>query len=142
MFTENYMNGLLNEAIRNDPALCPNGCGRSYKGIHRKGILKHHLIYTCGVNPQFKCIICKKQFRHNHMNQLVNEASKYDPAICLNHCGQSNKSIQHKDHLKYHLIYVYGVTPQFKCTICQKQLRQRQNLNYHMAIAHSLLPIE
>lgn len=56
---------LLNEAIENDPALCPNGCGRSYKGVYRKQNLKHHMIYVCGVNPQFKCTYCQKQLRHN-----------------------------------------------------------------------------
>lgn len=57
---------LLNEACESDPASCPNGCGRSYTGPERKGILKTHLIYSCGVNPKFKCKICSKQLRHKH----------------------------------------------------------------------------
>lgn len=51
---------LLNQASRYDPAYCPNGCGRSYKGIWRKNNLKNHLIRACGVDPQFKCPLCKK----------------------------------------------------------------------------------
>lgn len=59
---------LLNEAITNNPAFCPNGCGHSYRGSvrRRKYNLKQHLIYVCGVKPQFKCAICQKRIRHRH----------------------------------------------------------------------------
>lgn len=57
---------LINEAIKNDPALCPNGCGRSYKGTERKHNLKKHLIYACGVNPKFQCLICFRKFVRKH----------------------------------------------------------------------------
>lgn len=50
MFAENNEIGLLNEAIKNDPELCPNDCGSSYRGIHHKGFLN---IYPCGVNSQY-----------------------------------------------------------------------------------------
>lgn len=60
---------LLNKASENDPAFCPKGCGRSYKGTTRKGNLKKHLMYVCGVGPQFNCTICQKQLRHNNSLQ-------------------------------------------------------------------------
>lgn len=60
---------LLNKASRNDPAFCPNGCGRSYKGPERKGNLKKHMMYACGVNPQFNCMFCSKQLRYKHSLQ-------------------------------------------------------------------------
>lgn len=66
IFSDNDMtelNKILNKAVVNDPALCPNGCGRSYKGAVRRSNLKQHLIYACGVNPQFTCNICQKQMR-------------------------------------------------------------------------------
>jgi len=57
----NYMN----KTFEKDPLFCPNGCGRSYKGANRKNNLKHHLNYACGINPQFQCTVCQKQFRKN-----------------------------------------------------------------------------
>jgi len=59
----------LTEACENDPAFCPNGCGRSYKGQERKGSLKKHMMYSCGVHPQFKCIFCSKQLRYKQTLQ-------------------------------------------------------------------------
>lgn len=53
------MKKFLNIASRCDPAFCPNGCGRSYKGTERKSNLKRHLKYSCGKNPKFKCIVCQ-----------------------------------------------------------------------------------
>lgn len=64
MFSEK--NKSLNEACENNPAFCPNGCGRSYKGSERKKSLKKHMIYTCGVNPQFTCVFCPKEFRYKN----------------------------------------------------------------------------
>lgn len=63
------MTKLWKMAIADDPALCPNGCGRSYKGNERKYHLKRHLIYACGVNPQFECTLCPKQFRYKQSLQ-------------------------------------------------------------------------
>lgn len=63
IFSENNMLGILNKACNNDPAICPNACGHSFRGTERKGNLKKHLLYTCGVNPQFKCIVCHKRMR-------------------------------------------------------------------------------
>jgi len=60
------MNELLNKASKNDPAICPNGCGHEYRGVDRKRNLKKHIIYACGVNPQFQCIICFKKFARKH----------------------------------------------------------------------------
>lgn len=43
---------------------CPNDCGHSYKGTYRKKNLKRHLMFECGVEPQFQCPICQKRFSH------------------------------------------------------------------------------
>lgn len=37
-------------------------CGRLYKGKFRKSSLRRHLIYECGVDPQFECPACQKRF--------------------------------------------------------------------------------
>lgn len=42
---------------------CPNNCGHSYKGIYRKNNLRRHLVFECGVEPQFQCPFCQKRFR-------------------------------------------------------------------------------
>ncbi|VVC28709.1 Zinc finger C2H2-type [Cinara cedri] len=112
---------LLNEACKKDPAFCPNSCGRSYKGVQRKGNLKHHMIYAC----------------ENNIIKLLNEASKDDPAFCPNGCGRSYKGIKRKGNLHQHMIYTCGVNPQFQCAICQKQLRYYNSLKYHMATVHN-----
>lgn len=51
------MKGLdkLDGAAMFDPALCPNKCGRKYRGKSRKSNLKVHLKYECGVPWQFQC---------------------------------------------------------------------------------------
>lgn len=43
---------------------CPNNCGHSYVGDGQRKSLKRHLQYECGVEPQFTCYICSKQFSH------------------------------------------------------------------------------
>lgn len=57
---------ILKEATKSDPAFCPNGCGRSYKGQERKKSLRQHMIYACGVSQQFQCLICLKKFTYKH----------------------------------------------------------------------------
>lgn len=59
----------LNLASLNDPAFCPNGCGRSYRGMDRRNSLKTHMIYKCGVNPKFKCVVCQKELRYKNSLQ-------------------------------------------------------------------------
>ncbi|XP_050430092.1 Krueppel homolog 1-like [Adelges cooleyi] len=65
---------VLKVASENDPAFCPNGCGRSYKGVDRKHNLKKHMMYACGVKPQFECNICFKKFNYKHClkSHLIN----------------------------------------------------------------------
>jgi len=67
IFSVNYMNQAFGLP-------CPNGCGRSYKGRDRKHNLNRHLKYACGINPQFNCTFCEKQFKHKRslQNHLVN----------------------------------------------------------------------
>lgn len=47
-----------------DPAVCPNHCGRKYRGKSRKSNLKVHLKYECGVPRQFQCEFCQRSFVH------------------------------------------------------------------------------
>ncbi|CAI6368744.1 unnamed protein product [Macrosiphum euphorbiae] len=68
-FSENHMKKFLNMASLSDPAFCPNGCNRSYKGTKRKSNLKRHLKYSCGMYPKWKCIVCQNPFKHNHTLQ-------------------------------------------------------------------------
>jgi len=70
---------LINEASKNDPVFCPNGCGHSYIGSHRKHNLKKHLIYACGKNPQFQCKVCSRKFFYKHAlkSHLLTIHNKY-----------------------------------------------------------------
>lgn len=52
----------LDEFCKTDPAICPNSCGRKYKGQYRKQLLKRHLTHECGVPRKFQCMICHKRF--------------------------------------------------------------------------------
>lgn len=54
----------LDEAVLYDPAICPNQCGRKYRGKRRKSHLKVHMKYECGVPRQFRCEYCQKNFVH------------------------------------------------------------------------------
>lgn len=47
-----------------DLAVCPNQCGRKYRGKSRKSHLKAHLKYECGVPRQFICEYCHRSFVH------------------------------------------------------------------------------
>lgn len=50
-----------------NPAICPNiNCMRKYKGMHRKKLLKRHLMYECGVPRQFRCFECQREFAQNY----------------------------------------------------------------------------
>lgn len=55
----------LKQLCKTDPALCPNQCGRSYKGKSRKSHLKRHLIHECGVPKKFRCDLCSRRFAYN-----------------------------------------------------------------------------
>ncbi|XP_026814590.1 sex determination protein fruitless-like isoform X20 [Rhopalosiphum maidis] len=55
----------LNWITQLDPAICPNKCGKLYKGPYRKHHLRQHLVYECGVIPKFQCRICFKRFARN-----------------------------------------------------------------------------
>lgn len=44
-----------------DPAHCPNLCGRFYRGVYRKSNLRRHL-FECGVLPRYPCSLCDKRF--------------------------------------------------------------------------------
>lgn len=67
LFTTNnhlWFIGYYRNAERNNRIPCPNNCGHSYTGAYRKKNLKRHLIFECGVEPQFQCSFCQKPFRH------------------------------------------------------------------------------
>lgn len=68
---------------------------------------------------------------------LLNIACKNNPAFCPNGCGHSYKGTERKKNLKKHMIYSCDVHPQFKCTFCQKELRYKHSLQYHLATVHS-----
>lgn len=59
MFIDEYNNTVQSKRVH-----CPNNCGHSYTGDYRKKNLKRHLIFECGVEPQFQCSFCHKRFRH------------------------------------------------------------------------------
>lgn len=48
-----------------DPVLCPNYCGRLYRGPQRNCNLRKHLKLECGVAPMFLCRICSRRFTRN-----------------------------------------------------------------------------
>lgn len=58
-FLNYFLDYQLQQAFR---IYCPNHCGRSYTGAYRKKNLKNHLLFECGVEPQFQCSICRKRF--------------------------------------------------------------------------------
>lgn len=74
MFTDIIMLRCVEKAVTNDPAHCPNLCGRFYRGQHRKINLRRH-VFECGVLPKFSCYVCTKRFFRRyqlkiHMNTV------------------------------------------------------------------------
>ncbi|XP_026814602.1 sex determination protein fruitless-like isoform X32 [Rhopalosiphum maidis] len=64
--TQGYWLANLDFFAKDDPAKCPKNCGRSYKGIHRKKVLRRHLVYECGVERKFMCNICFRRFSQKY----------------------------------------------------------------------------
>lgn len=56
----------LNELSVTDPAICPNMCGRKYRGDKRKYHLKRHLTNECGVPKKFQCHMCFRRFAQKY----------------------------------------------------------------------------
>lgn len=58
-----------------DPILCPNNCGRRYKGEQRKMLLKRHLDNECGVPKKFQCLVCFNKFsqKWNMKSHMLNK---------------------------------------------------------------------
>ena len=75
------------------------------------------------------------------MNELLNMASKYNPAFCPNGCGHSYNGTERKKNLKKHLIYACGQSPQFHCIYCQRQFRHKKSLQYHVSSVHKKIII-
>ncbi|XP_050536206.1 uncharacterized protein LOC126902682 [Daktulosphaira vitifoliae] len=123
------LNLSINMASEYDPAFCPNGCGRSYKGADRKHNLKKHMMYACGVKPKFVCDI-------NGVLNLLNIASRNDPAFCPKGCGHSYKGNDRKRNLKKHIIYACGVSPKFDCIFCSKKFFRKHTLKCHLLTIH------
>ncbi|XP_016662409.1 longitudinals lacking protein, isoforms A/B/D/L-like [Acyrthosiphon pisum] len=103
------MNELLNKASKNDPAICPNGCGHEYKEL------------SCSWLTQL-----------NWITQL-------DPASCPNKCGKLYRGPYRKHHLRQHLVYECGVIPKFQCKICSKRFARNPQLKYHLIRIHKIV---
>lgn len=48
------------QLLHNGRWICPNNCGRTYK---EKFSLTRHCRKECGVEPQYRCMICSKPFK-------------------------------------------------------------------------------
>ncbi|VVC28706.1 Zinc finger C2H2-type [Cinara cedri] len=99
-------NELLDWCATPDPAICPNGCGHFYKGINRKKLLRRHMVYECGSPSQFECPICAK-----HCYTIAENRRIY----CPNRCGRGYIGHHRKTNLNRHLRFECGVEPKFKC---------------------------
>lgn len=73
------------------------------------------------------------------MNELLNMASKYNPAFCPNGCGHSYNGTERKKNLKKHLIYACGQSPQFQCRICSRKFVRKCTLKTHLQYVHKLI---
>lgn len=69
MFTDLVMFRSVEEAVINDPAYCPNSCGRFYQGQHRKINLRRHIL-ECGVLPRHSCCVCNKRFYRKYQLKI------------------------------------------------------------------------
>lgn len=75
-------------------------------------------------------------FSEYTIDDLLDMAIQYDPAFCPNGCGCSYIGTGRKNNLKKHITNMCGVNNKFQCKLCQKRLRQKRSLKYHMATAH------
>ncbi|KAE9534803.1 hypothetical protein AGLY_008095 [Aphis glycines] len=103
----------LDEFCKTDPAICPNSCGRKYKGQYRKQLLKRHLTHECGVPRK--------------MIELL---------YCPNNCGRYYSGDWKKSSLQRHLKHECGVPKKFICLICYRRFARKTHLNSHTLIKH------
>ncbi|VVC28705.1 Zinc finger C2H2-type,Zinc finger, RING/FYVE/PHD-type [Cinara cedri] len=102
---------------------CPNNCGRSYKGYYGKYNLNKHLMFQCGVEPQFQCPYCQKRYNGTEAD--------IQRIYCPNHCGRSYRGHYRKYNLNRHLTFGCGVEPKFQCHVCQKRFTRKSSLKCH-----------
>ncbi|XP_050535142.1 zinc finger protein 710-like [Daktulosphaira vitifoliae] len=124
----------LKQLSKTDPALCPNQCGRSYRGKSRKAHLKRHLLHECGVPKKFKFSIGSEKWL-----PYLHTISKADPVFCPNSCGRCYKGEQRRAHLKRHLDNECGVPKKYQCVICLKRFSQKWSLKKHVLLVHKII---
>jgi len=55
-----HVSGISVQRYSDGMFYCPRQCSRKYK--YKKGLVRH-LKYECGIEPQFKCLICGKTYK-------------------------------------------------------------------------------
>lgn len=66
----------------------------------------------------------------------ISSAGPGNRLTCPRKCGRSYKW---KKHLNYHLKYVCGVDPKFKCPYCSRTFNEKPALKKHAVIVHKVL---
>ncbi|KAF7272347.1 hypothetical protein GWI33_014896 [Rhynchophorus ferrugineus] len=91
-------------------------CARCLKLYRHKHILKRHIEFECGVEPQFHCSLCGVLERH----------------VC-NQCGRSYK---HKTNLLNHKREECNKPPSYFCPVaeCKRGFKKKQHLQRHVLI--------
>ncbi|KAL5234361.1 hypothetical protein ACI65C_001771, partial [Semiaphis heraclei] len=78
------MNELLNNASKNDPAICPNGCGHEYKELSCSWLTQ--LNFITQLDPTSCPNKCEVSCGWSHQ---LNWIARIDPAKCPNKCDLS-----------------------------------------------------
>lgn len=69
------------------------------------------------------------------MLHRVEESVAYDPAHCPNGCGRFYQGQHRKINLRRHVLEC-GVSPRFRCDLCNKRFFRRYQLKIHMNNVH------
>ncbi|CAH0547439.1 unnamed protein product [Brassicogethes aeneus] len=101
-------------------------CMKCLKNYKHKHILRRHLKFECGIEPQFQCSICG----HKKWSHLMNQRFT---------CDQCGRSYKHKTNLCNHKREECGRPPSYFCPVCKKGFKKKQHLQRHVTVHSDLV---
>lgn len=125
-------NSLLNSHIkRKHSTAYDRMCEICAKLFRHKSAFERHMEEHDGIiHPQVQCEECGSWLKDKtSLQKHINNKHDHQEHIC-NICGKQSTS---KSALQSHIKYMHEITPDFKCTFCDKSFKKALKLKEHTA---------